>query len=85
MQTPGAPPIPHVGGPLMPPGGIKYISGVLPVAIVGGQAICVGSPDSIMQGSAKVMVGVMPAARITSSTAHGGKVITSAGLMTVTG
>ena len=65
--------------------GLQIAEVALPVAIVGGQATCVGPPDAIMQGSAKVIAGVVPAARLTSSTAHGGKVIASAGLMTVMG
>ena len=35
-------------------------------------ATCVGPPDAIAQGSAKVMIGGMPAARMGDMTAHGG-------------
>jgi uncharacterized Zn-binding protein involved in type VI secretion len=35
----------------------------------------VGPPDSIVKGSATVMIGGMPAARMGDSTAHGGSII----------
>jgi uncharacterized Zn-binding protein involved in type VI secretion len=73
--TPGLPPIPHVGGPIMPPGAPKVLIGGLPAAVVGGMCTCVGPPDSIIKGSATVMIGGMPAARIGDSTAHGGTIV----------
>ena len=45
MQTPGLPPIPHVGGPI------------------------------IVKGSATVMIGGKPAARMGDTTAHGGNIV----------
>jgi uncharacterized Zn-binding protein involved in type VI secretion len=38
-------------------------------------AVCVGPPDSIVLGSATVLIGGMPAARLGDSTAHGGTII----------
>ncbi len=81
MQTPGIPPIPHVGGPIVGPGCPTVIIGGMPAARVGDMAVCVGPPDSIIKGSATVLIGGMPAARIGDNTAHGGVIV--AGLPTV--
>jgi uncharacterized Zn-binding protein involved in type VI secretion len=75
MVTPGLPPIPHVGGPIMPPGVPQVLIGGLPAAVVGGMCTCVGPPDSIAKGSATVLIGGMPAARMGDSTAHGGTIV----------
>ena len=81
MQTPGLPPIPHVGGPVVGPCVPTVLVGKLPAAVVGDSAVCVGPPDSIVQGSANVMIGGKPAARMGDTTAHGGKI--ALGLFTV--
>ena len=81
MQTPGVPPIPHVGGPILPPGQINVLIGGLPAANMGTMAICVGPPDSLIKGSATVLIGGRPAVRMGDSTAHGGTVV--AGFPTV--
>ena len=78
MVTPGVPPVPHVGGPLMPPGSPTVIIGGMPAAVVGGMATCVGPPDSIIRGSATVLIGSMPAARLSDTTAHGGSIVVGA-------
>jgi len=75
MVTPGVPPIPHVGGPILPPGGIPVLIGGMPAARVSDMCICVGPPDVIAMGSPTVLIGKMPAARLTSMTAHGGTVV----------
>jgi uncharacterized Zn-binding protein involved in type VI secretion len=75
MVTPGVPPIPHVGGPVLPPGGIPVLIGSMPAARVGDMCLCVGPPDVIVLGSFTVLIGKMPAARIGSMTAHGGSVV----------
>ena len=72
MQTPGTPPIPHVGGPILPPGQPTVLIGKMPAARMGDMATCVGPPDAIVKGSAKVMIGKKPAARVGDTTAHGG-------------
>ena len=74
MVTPGTPPVPHVGGPILPPGVPTVMIGGMPAATVGSMCTCVGPPDSIVQGSMKVMIGGRPAARMGDSCAHGGTV-----------
>jgi len=49
--------------------------GGLPAAVVGGMATCAGPPDTIIKGSATVMIGGMPAARMGDQTAHGGVIV----------
>ena len=75
MQTPGVPPIPHVGGPITGPGQPNVLIGGMPAAKVGDMAVCVGPPDSIVKGSATVMIGGAPAARMGDTTAHGGSIV----------
>ena len=67
--------VPHVGGPILPPGGIPVLIGGMPAARVGDMAVCVGPPDVIMLGSFKVLIGGMPAARMLDLTAHGGTIV----------
>jgi uncharacterized Zn-binding protein involved in type VI secretion len=67
--------VPHVGGPILPPGGITTLIGGMPAARVTDMAVCVGPPDVIVLGSFVTMIGGMPAARMTSLTAHGGTVV----------
>lgn len=66
--------VPHVGGPILPPGGIPVLIGGLPAARVGDMVVCVGPPDVIVLGSFKVFIGGMPAARMGDLTAHGGMI-----------
>lgn len=80
MVTPGLPPIPHVGGPIIM-GSPTVFTGKLPQARVGDQAVCVGPPDVIVMGSTGVFVNKMPAARMGDQTAHGGMI--AVGLPTV--
>ena len=75
MVTPGVPPIPHVGGPVLPPGAITVIIGGMPAARVGDMCLCVGPPDVIAMGAMTVIVCGMPQARIMDPTAHGGMLI----------
>ncbi|MBD3628899.1 PAAR domain-containing protein [Cyclobacterium sp.] len=79
MVNPGG--VPHVGGPIMPPGEPTVLIGGMPAARVGDMATCSGPPDSIVAGSATVMIGGMPAARMGDSTSHGGSI--AAGLPSV--
>ena len=74
MVTPGLPPIPHVGGPIVGPGAPNVLIGGLPAACMGDMCVCVGAPDSIVTGSSTVFIGGRPAARMSDSTAHGGSV-----------
>ena len=75
MQTPGTPPIPHVGGPIIGPGVPTVLIGGLPAAVMGDSCTCVGPPDSIVLGSATVLIGGKPAARLGDTTAHGGSIV----------
>ncbi|CAA9240950.1 MAG: hypothetical protein AVDCRST_MAG27-1507 [uncultured Craurococcus sp.] len=67
--------VPHVGGPVLPPGGMTVLIGGLPAARVGDMCVCVGPPDVIVLGSFKVLIKGQPAAYLGSMTAHGGSVI----------
>ena len=67
--------VPHVGGPILPPGTPTVLIGGTPAACVGDMLVCVGPPDSIAAGSATVMIGGKPAARMGDSTAHGGSIV----------
>ncbi len=67
--------VPHVGGPILPPGCPRVLIGGLPAARVTDMATCVGPPDAIVIGSATVMIGGLPAARMGDSTIHGGKIV----------
>ncbi len=75
MQTPGLPPVPHVGGPIVGPGIATVLIGGMPAAVVGDSCSCVGPPDSIVKGSATVLIGSSPAARIGDTTGHGGSIV----------
>ncbi len=67
--------VPHVGGPILPPGEPTVLIGGMPAARVGDMATCVGPPDTIIMGSSTVLIGGMPAARMGDSTAHGGVIV----------
>lgn len=67
--------VPHVGGPIMPPGIPTVFIGGAPAATVGNMAVCTGPPDTILNGSSTVFIGGMPAARLGDSTAHGGSIL----------
>ena len=74
-------PVPHVGGPILPPGSPTVLIGGMPAAVLGYMCVCVGPPDSIILGSTTVLIGGKPAARMGDSTAHGGTIVV--GLPTV--
>ncbi|MCK5272078.1 MAG: PAAR domain-containing protein [Sedimentisphaerales bacterium] len=67
--------VPHVGGPILPPGCPTVLIGGMPAARVGDMATCVGPPDTIVKGSATVLIGNMPAARLGDNTVHGGVIV----------
>ena len=81
MVTPGTPPVPHVGGPILPPCCPTVLIGGQPAARVGDMCTCVGPPDVIALGSFTVMIGGQFAARMGDMTAHGG--VIAMGLPTV--
>lgn len=67
--------VPHVGGPILPPGEPTVLIGFLPAARMGDLATCVGPPDTIIMGSPTVLIGNMMAARMGDPTAHGGVIV----------
>ena len=75
MVTPGVPPIPHVGGPILPPCAVTVLTGSMPAARATDMAVCVGPPDVIVKASLTVLIVNLPAARIGDMTAHGGSIV----------
>jgi uncharacterized Zn-binding protein involved in type VI secretion len=67
--------VPHVGGPILPPGCPTVLIGMLPAARATDMATCVGPPDIIAMGSPTVLIGGLMAARMGDPTAHGGVII----------
>lgn len=67
--------VPHVGGPILPPGNPTVLIGSLPAATISNMLVCAGGPDTIIKGSATVMICGKPAARMGDTTAHGGLII----------
>ena len=67
--------VPHVGGPVLPPGTPTVMIAGMPAAKVGDMLTCSGPPDTIIKGSSTVMIDGMPAARMGDSTAHGGSIV----------
>jgi uncharacterized Zn-binding protein involved in type VI secretion len=49
--------------------------GGMPAAVMGDMCVCTGPPDSIVKGSATVLIGGKPAARMGDTTAHGGSIV----------
>lgn len=73
---------PHTGGPITPSGCVPTVQiGGMPAAVVGAMCTCAGPPDSVIKGSATVLIGSKPAARQGDSTTHGGSIV--AGCATV--
>jgi uncharacterized Zn-binding protein involved in type VI secretion len=65
--------VPHVGGPIAI-GCPTVLIGNMPVAGVGSMCICVGPPSTVVKGSATVLAGGKPVARMGDTTAHGGTI-----------
>lgn len=85
MVTPATPPVPHVGGPILPPGVPNVLIGGQPAATATALCTCVGPPDSIAKGSATVLIGNLPAARMGDLTAHGGVIASGCPLVLIGG
>lgn len=77
--------VPHVGGPVLPPGCPTVMIAGMPAARVGDMLTCVGPPDTIAAGSATVKIGGMAAARMGDSTAHGGSITVGAPTVNIGG
>jgi uncharacterized Zn-binding protein involved in type VI secretion len=67
--------VPHVGGPILPPGVPTVLIDFLPAATITNMLTCVGPPDVILMGSTGVFMNYLPAARMGDPTAHGGVII----------
>jgi uncharacterized Zn-binding protein involved in type VI secretion len=67
--------VPHVGGPILPPGCPTVLIGGQPAARLGDPAECVGPPDEIAGGNPTVLIGGQPAARMGDPTLHGGLIV----------
>lgn len=75
MVDPG--PMPHLGGPVLPPGAPTVLIGGKPAARMGDTVACAGlATDSIQGGAFPVSIERNPAARMSDKTAHGGVIVT---------
>lgn len=74
MVTPGVPPIPHVGGPIIT-GSPNVMTGGPFAARVTDTCTCVGPPDAIARGSLGVIINNLCAARLSDQTIHGGAIV----------
>lgn len=71
--------VPHVGGPILPPGASTVSIEGMPAAIVGTEAVCEAPEmDILLMGSKTVNIMGRPAVRVGDSTAHGGTVVLGA-------
>jgi uncharacterized Zn-binding protein involved in type VI secretion len=77
--------VPHVGGPILPPGAPTVLIAGMPAAKVGDMCVCTGPPDAIVKGSMTVMISGMPAARMGDMTAHGGVIVMGAPTVNING
>jgi len=73
--------VPHVGGPILPPGEPTVLIEFLPAARATDMCTCAGPPDAILMGSPTVLIGNLMAARMGDPTVHGG--VITLGAMTV--
>ncbi len=67
-------PTPHVGGPVRA-GDPTVLIGYQPAARVGDSLVCIGPPDTIIEGAATVTIGGKKAARRGDGTSHGGVIV----------
>ena len=67
--------VPHVGGPILPPGAPTVLIGGMPAARATDMCTCVGPPDMIAMGCPTVLISNMPAARMGDPCGHGGTII----------
>jgi uncharacterized Zn-binding protein involved in type VI secretion len=65
-------PVPHGGGPILPPCCPTVLIGHMTAARVTDLALCVGAVATIAKGSATVLIGRKMAARQGDPTNHGG-------------
>jgi uncharacterized Zn-binding protein involved in type VI secretion len=67
-------PVPHACGPVIGTAATVLI-GVMPGAVLGDKAICVGPPDTVAMGSPTVLAAGKPLATMGSTCAHGGAIV----------
>ncbi len=68
--------VPHVGGPVLPPGAITVFIGGMPAARATDLCTCAGPPDMIAKGSMTVFTKGLPQARaFVDVTSHGGLIV----------
>ena len=72
---PASSPVPHGGGPILPPCCPTVYIGGMPAARVGDMALCIGACAVIALGSMTVVIGGQPAARLGDPTIHGGVIV----------
>jgi uncharacterized Zn-binding protein involved in type VI secretion len=77
--------VPHVGGPVLPPGCPTVLIGGMPAARMTDMCICTGPPDIIVMGSSTVLIGGLPAARMGDTTSHGGTIVIGCPTVTIGG
>lgn len=78
LVTPGTPPVPHVGGPIIHPVIATVLIAGMPAATVGSLIAEIGPPATIAVGSSTVFIGGMPAARLGDRTSHDGVIVVGA-------
>lgn len=77
--------VPHVGGPLLPPGLPTVVIGGLAASRATDRALCVGPPDFLVVGSSTVLIGGQMAARLNDPTMHQGKIVAGVGTVLIGG
>jgi uncharacterized Zn-binding protein involved in type VI secretion len=76
--------MPHVGGPILPPGSADVSIEKAPAARQEDRAKCeAGPPARIVAGSGSVTINGRPAARQGDATEHGGAIGAGAGTVTI--
>ncbi len=71
-------PVPHVGGPILPPCSMTVSVTQMPAARLADMAVCAGPPDAISKGSSGCLINNLLAARLGDPTTHGGTVVLGA-------
>lgn len=86
MFTPGTPPVPHIGGPVLAPGASTVVIEGLAAARITDLALCAAPvPDVIITGSSTVLIEGLGAARVGDVTVHGGVIIAGASTVQIGG
>lgn len=76
--------VPHLGGPIKPPGAVTVLIGGKVAARMTDQAECIGPDDDVIaKGAFPVPICNRPAARETDPMAHGTKIPVGSGCQTV--